>query len=487
MALHELPLERRYLHGHFSRELEPVLEIDSGDTIAFATLDAGWGLEPPRADGAERERFEPRDPELDAGHALIGPVAVRGARAGQVLEVGIGSVRVGSFGLTVAGGWSSFLNDGLDVAEGESAILAWELDADAALGRDRAGREVRLVPFLGVLGMPPDEPGVHPTGPPRFCGGNLDCKELVPGSTLFLPIPLDGALFSAGDCHALQGDGEVSSTAIECPLERAELTLSVRDDFELTGPVALTADAWIALGLGESLNDATVDAVDSMLAADGAGARARAPRRARAGQRRRRPADHAGRQRRDGRPRRAASRRARLGKNLGVAYEFKLPDLGEGLTEGEIARWLVAEGQEIAEDDPLVEVQTDKTTVEIPSPAAGKVARILVGEGDVVPVGTVLVVIGEDGAAPAVVDEQPRAEPAPAAAEPRREPAARVRATPLIRRMAQELGVDLETVEGSGPQGRITEDDVRRSGAGERPTKAGASRCAASAAWSRST
>jgi pyruvate dehydrogenase E2 component (dihydrolipoamide acetyltransferase) len=147
-----------------------------------------------------------------------------------------------------------------------------------------------------------------------------------------------------------------------------------------------------------------------------------------------------------------------------VAYEFKLPDLGEGLTEGEIARWLVAEGQEIAEDDPLVEVQTDKTTVEIPSPAAGKVARILVSEGDVVPVGTVLVVIGEDGAFPAAEEEeQPRAEPAPAA-EARREPAARVRATPLIRRMAQELGVDLESVEGSGPQGRITEDDVRRAG-----------------------
>ena len=126
-----------------------------------------------------------------------------------------------------------------------------------------------------------------------------------------------------------------------------------------------------------------------------------------------------------------------------MAYEFKLPDLGEGLTEGEIARWLVAEGQEIAEDDPLVEVQTDKTTVEIPSPAAGKVARILVAEGEVVPVGTVLVVIGEDGAAPADV-EQPRAEEAPAkeAAAPR-EPAAKVRATPLVRRVAQELGVDL--------------------------------------------
>ena len=80
-----------------------------------------------------------------------------------------------------------------------------------------------------------------------------------------------------------------------------------------------------------------------------------------------------------------------------MAYELRLPDLGEGLTEGEIARWLVSEGQEVAEDDPLVEIQTDKTTVEIPSPAAGKVSRILVEEGKVVPVGTVLVVIGGDG------------------------------------------------------------------------------------------
>jgi pyruvate dehydrogenase E2 component (dihydrolipoamide acetyltransferase) len=129
-----------------------------------------------------------------------------------------------------------------------------------------------------------------------------------------------------------------------------------------------------------------------------------------------------------------------------VAYEFKLPDLGEGLTEGEIARWLVEEGQEVGEDDPLVEIQTDKTTVEIPSPAAGKVAQILVAEGEVVPVGTVLVVIGEDGAAP---DEQPHAKPA------------RVRATPLVRRLAQELGVELESLEGTGPQGRVTEEDVR--------------------------
>jgi pyruvate dehydrogenase E2 component (dihydrolipoamide acetyltransferase) len=128
-----------------------------------------------------------------------------------------------------------------------------------------------------------------------------------------------------------------------------------------------------------------------------------------------------------------------------VAYEFKLPDLGEGLTEGEIARWLVQEGQDVAEDDPLVEIQTDKTTVEIPSPAAGKVARIMVAEGDVVPVGTVLVVIG-DGTAPPLPSPEP----------------SRIRATPLIRKVAQELGVDLAQVEGTGPQGRISEEDVRR-------------------------
>jgi pyruvate/2-oxoglutarate dehydrogenase complex dihydrolipoamide acyltransferase (E2) component len=147
-----------------------------------------------------------------------------------------------------------------------------------------------------------------------------------------------------------------------------------------------------------------------------------------------------------------------------VAYEFKLPDLGEGLTEGEIARWLVSVGQEIREDDPLVEIATDKTTVEIPSPAGGVVSQILAAEGDVVPVGTVIVVIGGAGAQPVAAAAQPRAEE-PARDKVSQAPAPRddkVRATPLVRRLAQELGVDLDDVAGTGPQGRITEDDVRR-------------------------
>jgi pyruvate dehydrogenase E2 component (dihydrolipoamide acetyltransferase) len=143
-----------------------------------------------------------------------------------------------------------------------------------------------------------------------------------------------------------------------------------------------------------------------------------------------------------------------------VARAFKLPDLGEGLTEGEVARWIVAEGQEIREDDPLVEIQTDKATVEIPSPYGGTVLKILVAEGEVAPVGAELVLIGDAG----------EPEPLPSSDTSSREPTApapaRVQATPVVRRIAQELGVDLAAVAGTGPGGRITEDDVRVAVAG---------------------
>ena len=151
-----------------------------------------------------------------------------------------------------------------------------------------------------------------------------------------------------------------------------------------------------------------------------------------------------------------------------MAYEFRLPDLGEGLTEGEVARWLVAEGDAVAEDDPLVEIQTDKATVEIPSPAAGTVLKILVAEGDVAPVGAVLVVIGAEGEqllravepAPEEAASRPPIAVVGASARPR------VLATPLVRKLAQELGVDLADVRGSGPGGRITEADLRAATAG---------------------
>jgi pyruvate/2-oxoglutarate dehydrogenase complex dihydrolipoamide acyltransferase (E2) component len=147
-----------------------------------------------------------------------------------------------------------------------------------------------------------------------------------------------------------------------------------------------------------------------------------------------------------------------------VAFEFKLPDLGEGLTEAEIARWLVAEGQHVDEDGPLVEVQTDKTTVEIPSPRAGTVLKILVEEGEIAPVGAVLVVIGEEGeqllrAVETEERSRPASEPIVSVVPPA--PVDAVRATPAVRQLAKELGVELVGLRGSGPGGRILDNDVR--------------------------
>jgi acetamidase/formamidase len=261
MALHEIPLERRTLHGHFSRDLEPILVVDPGDSIAFSCLMAGWR----DAAGEPYAERRPEGVELDAGHALVGPVEVRGARAGQTLEVRIDEIRVGSWGVTHAGGWHTPLNERLGLVEGETEVVDWELDGDAGIGRDGAGRQVALRPFLGVIGMPPAEPGVHSTAPPRPCGGNIDCKELVAGTSLYLPIAVDGALLSAGDGHAAQGDGEVSQLAIEAPLDRALLTLSVRDDLPLTAPVAWTPGAWLTFGFDPDLDEAAAIAIEGML------------------------------------------------------------------------------------------------------------------------------------------------------------------------------------------------------------------------------
>jgi acetamidase/formamidase len=240
-VIHDLPLGRATLHGHFSRELAPVLTVEPGDTVRLETPNAGWYLH----DGTS---FEPRTAGLDDGHALAGPIEVRGARPGQVLAVAIDEVTPGPWGITLT--------------EPPHAVR-WEL-ADG-VGRASTGHTVTLRPFLGVLGMPPAQPGAHSTTPPRPHGGNIDCKELVAGTTLFLPIPVEGALFSAGDGHALQGDGEVSGTAIECP-SSARVTLDIREDFALSWPCARIDGAWLTFGFDANLGVAARKAVDGMVA-----------------------------------------------------------------------------------------------------------------------------------------------------------------------------------------------------------------------------
>jgi acetamidase/formamidase len=238
-VIHDLPLEQRTLHGHFSRDLEPVLAVDPGDSVHVDVPNAGWYLD-------SGDQFASRDPTVDDGHALAGPIEVRGARAGEALAVQIDEVQPGSWGETLTE---------------PPHRLRWALGDGVARCE---GFTVALRPFFGVLGMPPPEPGIHSTIPPRPWGGNIDCKELVAGAILFLPVPVDGAMFSIGDPHGAQGDGEVCGTAIECPA-RGRVTLDVRDDLSLEWPIARIDDAWLTFGFDPNLGRAARIAVDGML------------------------------------------------------------------------------------------------------------------------------------------------------------------------------------------------------------------------------
>ena len=154
-----------------------------------------------------------------------------------------------------------------------------------------------------------------------------------------------------------------------------------------------------------------------------------------------------------------------------MLYEFRLPDIGEGVAEGEVVRWLVKEGDELQEDQPMVEIMTDKATVEIPTPRAGRVAKLMYAEGQICPVGKVLIAI-EVADAPgtaAAAPEPARVDVAPSASTGERAPRnngvnardAGVLATPATRKLARDTGVDIRDVTGSGPAGRVTSDDVR--------------------------
>jgi acetamidase/formamidase len=222
--------------GFFSRDYEPVVTVDPGEPVVFSALSAGWRWDP--------DVQEPCPP--DPGHALYGPIAVRGARAGTTLVVHIDEVSPRAWGVTFA----------------PEVKLMWSLEGDTWLSE--RGARVASAPFLGVIGMPPPEPGEHSTGPPRKWGGNIDCKLLVAGTTLYLPIPVDGGLLLAGDGHGAQGDGEVSGTAIECPVERAQLTFEL-SELELRSPIARVAGAWVTFGFDDDLDLAAEQCMATML------------------------------------------------------------------------------------------------------------------------------------------------------------------------------------------------------------------------------
>ncbi|MGB1252684.1 MAG: acetamidase/formamidase family protein [Candidatus Promineifilaceae bacterium] len=265
MATHHLPLNRDTLHGAFSAEFPPALTVNSGDTVTFQTLDARWFIEPPIEEQIDPVLFEPRDPVLDSGHALCGPIAVRGAKPGMMLEIVFNEIRPASWGWVYAGGGYPAHNPRLGVDANKRILHRWELDVDKMIGRNQHGHQVALNPFMGVIGMPPAPTGIYRTTPPYLSGGNIDCKELVVGSRLFLPIMADGGLLSVGDGHAIQGDGEVNGVAIECPMAHGSMTLTLHEKALLTTPYAHTPAGWVTFGFNHDLNVATEFALSKML------------------------------------------------------------------------------------------------------------------------------------------------------------------------------------------------------------------------------
>lgn len=252
------------LHGCFSASLPPVLTIDPGDRVAFRTLDAGWGLEPLHPDGSAH-RHQPRNGERDRGHALCGPVAIRGAEPGMTLTIHIEDIVPGAWGWTSAGGVDSPFNRRLGVHDLAEVVLRWTIDNENGICRDQYGHALPVRPFMGVMGLAPDTAELLSTAPPRPTGGNLDCRELVAGSTLYLPVAVSGGLFSTGDGHAAQADGELSGTAIECPIERVTLRFDLQPDLTITTPRAETPVGWVTFGFDEDLDEAVAVATAAML------------------------------------------------------------------------------------------------------------------------------------------------------------------------------------------------------------------------------
>jgi acetamidase/formamidase len=239
-----------------------VLTVSPGDTVTVDSLNASGHLSRQRYPGDQPAKLisEAR------GHCLTGPIAVTGAAPGMVLAVRFVSLRPAAWGFTVAGGRDNRLTRRLGVAAGPPSWLLWEIDADGGVAVCDRGYRVRVAPFLGVVGMPPDEPGEHSTIPPRAVGGgNIDCRDLVAGSVLYLPVTVPGALLCLGDGHAAQGDGEVSGTAIECAMT-TEVELDLVTGRPVPGIHAETPAGRITFGFSEDLNQAMGDALDAMLA-----------------------------------------------------------------------------------------------------------------------------------------------------------------------------------------------------------------------------
>jgi len=259
-------IHRHDHHFGWDNAIPPVLTVAPGETVSFETVDASGGQLTARSTVADVAalNFEKVNP-------VTGPILIDGAAPGDALKVTVGGFRPSGWGWTANIPGFGLLADQFP----EPALHLWTYDASslqpALFG---PGGAVPLKPFCGTIGVAPGEAGVHSIVPPRRVGGNMDIRDLAAGTELYLPVEVAGALFSVGDTHAAQGDGEVCGTAIESPME-VTLTFDLLKGahlpgprFTTPGPVARHFDTKgyeVTTGIGEDLFQAARDAVSAMI------------------------------------------------------------------------------------------------------------------------------------------------------------------------------------------------------------------------------
>jgi acetamidase/formamidase len=218
-------------HWRWDNSLKPAKEVESGDVLVFVCREPADGQFTPASTVATLKKLD-----FDRIHSLSGPVSIAGAKPGDALSIEILDFK--------HEGWAwTMIYPGLGLLQkdfGETmALRIWKVGSDGRASF-RPGVRVPVEPFCGVMGVAPEEPGAHITLPPRRTGGNMDIRHLCKGTTLQLPIEVPGGLFSLGDCHLAQGDGEVCGTALEAPMT-VTVRLTLLKDLSLSAPCYTTS------------------------------------------------------------------------------------------------------------------------------------------------------------------------------------------------------------------------------------------------------
>jgi acetamidase/formamidase len=256
-------VRRDQFHLAWDNSIPPIATVESGDIVTVDALDASCGQL--HADSTVDDVLALDFSRVDQ---VNGPIAVEGAEVGDTLEIEMLDLQPADWGWT-----ASIPGFGLLAPEFPDPIIkTWTLDGDT--GEFAPGIRIPLNPFCGEMGVAPREPGPLSTIPPGPHGGNMDTKHITRGSRLYLPVLAPGALFSLGDGHAAQGDGEICGTAIETPMQ-VTVRLTVRKDLHLTAPEFVTAGPlsprtnvgpfYATDGIGEDLYEAARDAIKRMI------------------------------------------------------------------------------------------------------------------------------------------------------------------------------------------------------------------------------